>query len=76
MTARKLIEVPDGGAMDPSLLSIPPVYRVSLTQEFIEGVLVTHGLIEDRIKKLACDIREVYGDRTITMLVILRVTAR
>lgn len=69
-----MVVVADKAGFDPRLLSIPPIYQVPFSQEFIESVLLPHGLIEDRIKRLATDIRETYGDRTITMLVILRVT--
>lgn len=68
-----MVVVADKAGLDPKLLSMPPLYQVPFTQEFMESVLVPHGLIEDRIKKIAFDIREAYGDRTITMLVILRV---
>lgn len=68
-----MVVVGDKAGLDPKLLAMPPIYQVPFTQEFMESVLVPHGLIEDRIKKIALDIREAYGDRTITMLVILRV---
>jgi len=68
-----MVVVADKAGYDPHLLSVPSIYQVPPTQEFIESVLLPHGLIEDRIKRLATDIRETYGDRTITMLVILRV---
>ena len=67
-----MVMVSDEGGIEPDLVAVPQIYKVSFTQEFIDKVLVPHGLIEDRIKKLASEIREVYGDRTITMLVILR----
>ncbi|OMJ67411.1 hypothetical protein SteCoe_35434 [Stentor coeruleus] len=61
------IYVQDGFAIPADLVSIPKRYK-----PFIDHVLVNHGLLQDRISKLAEDISILYDGQKVTMLVVLK----
>lgn len=50
------------------LVCIPPQY-----EDCIESVLIPHGMVVDRVQRLAQDIREDYGESTPHLLCILKV---
>lgn len=52
----------------PEFFSLPAQYRDS-----VGSVLIPHGLVLDRVTRLAQDIREDYGDATPHMLCVLKV---
>jgi hypoxanthine phosphoribosyltransferase len=54
--------------MSPELFCIPPHYRDS-----VESVLIPHGLVRDRVMRLASDIRSDYGDAVPHLLCVLKV---
>lgn len=47
---------------------IPPHYV-----DYLESVLIPHGLVLDRVQRLATDIREDYGDSVPHLLCVLKV---
>jgi hypoxanthine phosphoribosyltransferase len=61
------IYVSDGSSLSGELFNIPQSYR-----QYIGGVYISRGLLGDRIRKLAIDVRQHFGDRCITILVVLR----
>jgi len=60
--------VEDSHRRDNHEFSIPSRYL-----PYVDGIYVNRGTIKDRIKKLAEDIAAYFGDKTITILVVLRV---
>ena len=63
------IYVEDSHRRDNHEFSIPARYL-----PYVDGIYVNRGTIKDRIRKLAEDIAAYFGDKTITILVVLRVT--
>jgi hypoxanthine phosphoribosyltransferase len=61
------IYIADDASLPSELFSLPTNY-----QQYIGGVYVSRGLLNDRIRKLAIDIRKHYGEHCITILVVLR----
>ncbi|MEE4248851.1 MAG: hypothetical protein V2I33_26035, partial [Kangiellaceae bacterium] len=59
--------VPDDTEIAPDQLVLP-----AATRPYIGGILVSKGLIKDRVQKLASDIRADFGNVTITILVLLK----
>ncbi len=49
----------------------PPLLALAL-QPFVESVLLPHGMVVDRVEKLASDIRATYPDSTPHLLVVLK----
>jgi|EP00624_Nannochloropsis_granulata_P000756 hypoxanthine phosphoribosyltransferase len=68
-----IIRIPDeaessGAPFLPiSSFLIPPQY-----QDAVSHVLIPHGLIQDRIHKLAFDINQEYADKTLHLLCVLK----
>ena len=54
--------------MSKDFFCIPPHY-----QDCVESVLIPHGMVLDRVERLAQDIREDYGDSSPHLLCILKV---
>lgn len=61
------IYVSEEASLSADLFNVPTSYR-----QYIGGVYISRGLMTDRIRKLAIDIREHFGDKRITILVVLR----
>mmetsp|Transcript_10613 Transcript_10613/g.20499 ORF Transcript_10613/g.20499 Transcript_10613/m.20499 type:complete len:219 (-) Transcript_10613:2084-2740(-) len=61
------IYISDTASLPGDLFNIPTNYR-----QYIGGVYISRGLLTDRIRKLAIDIRQHFGDKCITILVVLR----
>ena len=57
----------DDATYDKSQFLVPHHYLTS-----IESVLIPKGLIEDRVEKLAQDIRNVYDGKTVHLLCVLK----
>ncbi|GAB5034871.1 hypoxanthine phosphoribosyltransferase [Nannochloropsis oceanica] len=68
-----IIRIPDEGEssgapfLPISSFLIPPQY-----QDAVSHVLIPHGLIQDRIHKLAFDINQEYADKTLHLLCVLK----
>jgi len=67
----KTIVIPDGengdNTISDNLLFIPPHYT-----DYVDSVLISNGLIQDRICKLARDIRQAYPQTTIHLMCVLK----
>jgi hypoxanthine phosphoribosyltransferase len=61
------IYIADDASLPIELFSLPSAY-----QQYIGGVYISRGLLNDRIRKLAIDIRQHFGENCITILVVLR----
>jgi len=59
--------IADGVTYSLEHFSLPPQYK-----DFLSSVLLPHGLVVDRVEKLAEDIRAAYPDSTPHMLVVLK----
>ncbi len=68
---RPPISLDGSSVFSKEVFAIPPHYYDS-----VESVLIPHGLIVDRVVRLAQDIREDYGDSTPHLLCILKVRGR
>ncbi len=66
-TRREPYYIPDDLALDPSHYYIPKHY-----QDDLKHLLVPHGMIVDRVEKLAYDIAQDYEGHTIHMLCVLK----
>lgn len=62
------IYIEDNQRHDNKDFSIPSRYL-----PYVDGIYANRGTIKDRIRKLAEDISGYFGDKTITILVVLRV---
>lgn len=66
-TRRDPMFVNDDNVFKKELFSIPPHY-----QPYVQSVLLPHGLIVDRVEKLAADINDEYRTSTPHLLVVLK----
>jgi hypoxanthine phosphoribosyltransferase len=70
-----IIRIPDEGEgessdapfLPVSSFLIPPQY-----QDAVSHILIPHGLIQDRVHKLAFDINQEYADKTLHLLCVLK----
>jgi hypoxanthine phosphoribosyltransferase len=66
-TRREPFYIEDDQALDPKHFYIPQHYQAE-----IQHLLVPHGMIVDRVEKLAYDIAQDYEGHTIHMLCVLK----
>lgn len=67
MDSGEFIVINDNQSIPASLVTIPVRY-----EKYIDHVLLNHGLIQDRISKLAEDISIFYAKEPFTILVVLK----
>ena len=67
MDTGNFIFIDDNQIIPSPLVSIPKRY-----ENYVDKILVNHGLILDRIHKLAEDISNEYHDQSLTILVVLK----
>lgn len=67
MEQGECIFIPDGEYIPAEFLSIPKKYN-----GFVDKILTSHGLIVDRIHKLAQKINEMYEGQHLVILVLLK----
>lgn len=68
MKGSKPIYIKDDSSYNLEDFVIPYFYK-----DCIDKILIPCGLIEDRIRKIAYDIRNYYGDKPLHLLCLLKV---
>jgi hypoxanthine phosphoribosyltransferase len=67
MNPENCVYIADGYSIPAPLLSLPHRYG-----PYIDKVLVNHGLLQDRVAKIAADLASFYAGESVTFLVLLK----